>query len=82
MRQRYGDRLFSTYGFKDAFNPSFRGWVDTDYLGIDQGPILAMIENHRTGLVWWTLRKNQYVVRSLRRAGFTGGWLEDAAAIR
>ncbi len=83
MRRRYGDRLFSTYGFKDAFNPSFRGgWVDTDYLGIDQGPILAMIENHRTGLVWRTLRKNPHLLRGLRRAGFTGGWLEDAAAIR
>jgi len=83
MRRRHGDALFSTYGFKDAFNPSFPGgWVDTDYLGIDQGPILAMIENHRTGLVWRTLRKNPHVVRGLRRAGFTGGWLDDAAAIR
>jgi len=93
MRRRYGDRLFSTYGFKDAFNPSFPGlatlrhgrmeagigWVDTDYLGIDQGPILAMIENHRTGLVWRTLRKNPHVVRGLQRAGFRGGWLDEAA---
>ena len=95
MRRTYGDRLFSTYGFLDAFNPSFPGqavlrhgrmepgigWVDTDYLGIDQGPILAMIENHRTGLVWRTLRKSAHVARGLRRAGFTGGWLEDAAPL-
>ena len=93
MRRTYGDRLFSTYGFLDAFNPSFPGqavlrhgrmepgigWVDTDYLGIDQGPILAMIENHRTGLVWRTLRKNPHVVRGLQRAGFRGGWLDEAA---
>jgi hypothetical protein len=81
MRRHHGGALFSTYGFIDAFNPSFPGgWVDTDYLGIDQGPMLAMIENHRTGLVWRTLRRNPHVVRGLRRAGFTGGWLEEAAA--
>lgn len=93
MKDRYGDRLYSTYGFRDAFNPSFTfpgvavergevdpelGWVDVDYLGIDQGPILAMIENHRSGLVWATMRKNPYVVAGLRRAGFTGGWLDEA----
>jgi hypothetical protein len=93
MRRRYGDGLFTPYGFLDAFNPSFPegvplrhgrmvpglGWVDRDALGIDQGPILAMIENHRTGLVWRTMRRNPHVVRGLRRAGFRGGWLEEAA---
>lgn len=90
MRARYGDRLFSTYGFLDAFNPTFTwpvpvqqgtvdpalGWVDGDYLGIDQGPIIAMIENYRTGLIWRLMRNNPHIVRGLRRAGFTGGWLE------
>jgi len=51
------------------------GWFDTDYLGIDQGPILAMIENYRTGLIWQLMGGNQYVVRGLCRAGFSGGWL-------
>lgn len=91
LREHYGDHLFSTYGFLDALNPTFRlpvpvqhgrvdpdlGWVDTDYLGIDQGPILAMAENYRTGLVWRTLRRNPHVVRGLRAAGFTGGWLDS-----
>jgi hypothetical protein len=92
MRDRYGARLYGRYGFFDSFNPTLRdttvalrhgvvdpglGWFDTDYLGIDQGPILAMIENHRSGLVWRTMRKNPYVVRGLRRAGFTGGWLDS-----
>ena len=54
------------------------GWFDVDYLGIDQGPIVAMIENHRSELVWKTMRKNAHVVRGLKRAGFTGGWLEAA----
>ena len=52
------------------------GWFDRDQLGIDQGPIVAMIENYRTGLVWRTMKKNPYVVAGLKRAGFTGGWLD------
>lgn len=93
MRDTYGERIFSTYGFLDALNPTLRlevpvyhghvdpklGWFDTDYLGIDQGPIVAMIENQRSGLVWRIMRGNPYVVRGLRRAGFTGGWLDSAA---
>jgi len=75
MRTRYGDRLYSKYGFVDAFNPAQR-WFDVDYLGIDQGPIIAMIENYRSGLVWKTMRKNPHIVRGLKRAGFTGGWLK------
>ena len=51
------------------------GWVDNDYIGIDQGPILAMIENHRSDLVWSTMRRHPVVRLGLQRAGFTGGWL-------
>jgi len=90
LRRQYGEHIYSTYGFLDSFNPSFDfqvrvqhgrvvpgfGWVDGDYLAIDQGPILAMIENHRTQLVWRVLRKNPYLQAGLRRAGFTGGWLD------
>jgi hypothetical protein len=90
LRTTYGSRLFSKYGFLDSFNPTFRadvpvqhgavdpalGWFDTDYLGIDQGPILIMIENHRTGFVWKMMRKNAHLVRGLRAAGFSGGWLD------
>jgi hypothetical protein len=89
MRNTYGSHLFSTYGFLDAFNPTFTaagrqevgsvdpalGWFDVDYLGIDQGPILAMIENYRTGFVWRVMKRNPHIVRGLKRAGFTGGWL-------
>jgi hypothetical protein len=53
------------------------GWFDTDYLGIDQGPIIAMIENYRTDLVWKTMRKNKYIINGLKKAGFTGGWLDN-----
>lgn len=92
MRERYGDWLFGAYGFFDAFNPTFRfsgqtsagrvvagqGWFDTDYLGIDQGPILAMIANYRDGLIWTYMRKSPYLIRGLRRAGFRGGWLDQS----
>ena len=54
--------------------PGF-GWVDTDYLGIDPGPIVTMIANHRNGLIWQTMRKNPHLRRGLQRAGFQGGWL-------
>jgi hypothetical protein len=90
MSRRYGSNLYSTYGFLDAFNPTLRnaeqlkhghvvpsqGWFDVDYLGIDEGPIVAMIENYRSGLVWKTMRRNPHIVRGLKRAGFTGGWLK------
>ncbi|MBB4079548.1 hypothetical protein GGR28_002173 [Lewinella aquimaris] len=77
------DSLVGPYGFKDAFNPSYtfgegneNGWYDVDYLGIDQGPILIQIENHRSELIWNLMRKNPYIRKGLERAGFTGGWLE------
>lgn len=89
MRERYGAHIYSTYGFLDAFNPSFEydvplkhgrivpgfGWVDTDYLGIDQGPLLAMLGNYRSEVVWRTMRGNAHLRRGLQRAGFAGGWL-------
>lgn len=83
MRRVHGDRLFREYGFTDAFNMTFvtpgtpAGWYDGDYLGIDQGPIGIMIENLRNGFVWEIMKRNPYVIRGLRRAGFTGGWLRN-----
>lgn len=89
MRADHGDNLYQQYGFLDSLNPSLpptvplkhgrhvpgRGWYDGDYLGIDQGPILAMIENHRSGLVWDVMRQSPHIRRGLQRAGFAGGWL-------
>ena len=92
MKNRYGEAVYNEYGFVDAFNPSFRhfenitlrhgqlveglGWFDTDQLGIDQGPILLMIENFRSGLIWDTVKRNPYIIEGLRKAGFTDGWLD------
>jgi hypothetical protein len=93
MKQRYGKYIYNEYGFVDAFNPSFHsrahfrtgklvpalGWVDSEELGIDQGPIVLMIENWRSNFVWKVMKKNPYIRKGLLRAGFTGGWLDKAA---
>lgn len=90
MRSAYGGVLFDRYGFLDSFNPTLRDnhpwprdgrvvpgqtWVDIDYLGIDQGAILLMAENMRSGLIWRLMRTSPVIRRGLERAGFTGGWL-------
>ena len=74
---------FNAYGFKASFNPSHPGqrgnpygwWVSPWHYGLNQGPIILMIENHRTGLVWQLTRRCRYLVDGLRAAGFQGGWL-------
>ncbi len=68
--------LWTKYGFLDAFNLTYvtektpNGWIDGDYLGIDQGPIVIMIENLRSELVWKVMKKNPYVQKGLEKAGF------------
>jgi hypothetical protein len=74
--------MTSEYGFKCSFNPTFndgeqnaRGWISKGYYGLDQGPVVIMIENYRTGFFWELMRKCDYLRDGLRRAGFIGGWL-------
>lgn len=64
-----GDRLWGTYGFYDAFNLTEQ-WVADSYLAIDQGPIIAMIENYRTGLLWDLFMSAPEVKAGLRKLGF------------
>ena len=64
-----GDRLWGTYGFYDAFNLTEQ-WVADAYLAIDQGPIIAMIENYRTGLLWDLFMSAPEVKAGLRKLGF------------
>jgi hypothetical protein len=71
------------YGFKCSYNPTFnsgnsKGWVSKGYYGLDQGPIVMMIENYRSGLIWRLMRRCPFIVDGLRRAGFRGGWLGGA----
>ena len=101
MHARYGAAIYGQYGFLDSFNPTLTApggpallhgrivpglcWVDGDYLGIDQGPIVAMIANHRDGFIW-----NADAAQPLRwstacaapaspAAGWTRGVMTDAA---
>ena len=69
MRTAYGDRIWSRYGFVDAFNPE-TGWVNSDVIGIDLGVTLLQAENARSGLVWAVFMQAPEVQRALARAGF------------
>lgn len=82
MYEEFRTRTWGPYGFRDAFNLE-AGWFDTDYIGIDQGPILLMIENYRTEGVWERFMRNGDVLRALERAGFqaTGTSSEPAATV-
>jgi hypothetical protein len=71
MYNAYGVMLWGKYGFKDAFNLG-QFWWGTDYLGIDQGPIIMMIENHLNGAVWDRFSRNPYLRAGALAAGFTG----------
>jgi hypothetical protein len=70
------------YGFKASYNPTFpvksnnpSGWVSPWHYGLNQGPIVLMIENYHTGLLWRLMRDCPYIAAGLQRAGFNGGWL-------
>ncbi|WP_234571438.1 glucoamylase family protein [Rhodohalobacter sp. 614A] len=65
-----GDKLWGEYGFHDAFNPT-QGWWANSYLAIDQGPIIIMIENHRSGLLWDLFMDAPEVQSALQELGFT-----------
>ncbi len=65
-----GDRLWGDYGFYDAFDPTEGWWADS-YLAIDQGPIICMIENYRSGLLWNLFMSNPKVNAGLTKLGFT-----------
>ena len=69
MKERYGEKIFGKYGFKDAFNLN-KDWVSEEYLGLDEGAFLIAIENYRTGLIWRLMMKNPYIQEGLKRAGF------------
>ncbi|MBC6995020.1 glucoamylase family protein [Neolewinella lacunae] len=64
-----GDKTWGPYGFYDAFNQG-RNWYATSYLAIDQGPIICMIENHRSGLLWDLFMRNPEIAPALEAIGF------------
>ena len=69
IKNRYGQKTWSDYGFVDSFNPLVN-WYDTDVIGIDTGITMVMAENARTAFVWDTFMKNPEAKRAMIRAGF------------
>jgi hypothetical protein len=74
----------SEYGFEASFNLTFpekgkspHGWSSPSIFGLNQGPVVLMIENFQNGLVWNTMRDCPWIVQGLRRLGFSGGWLDS-----
>ena len=69
------------YGFRATFNQTHPdknhpcGWVSPWHYGLNEGPIILMIENYRTGFIWELMRNCPYISKGLRQAGFNGGWL-------
>lgn len=67
---KLGDKLWKQYGFIDAFNLTEK-WYASDFLAIDQGPIIVMIENYRTGLIWDLFMDIPEIQAGLTKLGFT-----------
>ena len=75
--------IANPYGFKASINPLFAGasgdcavgWMSKFHFGINEGPTVLMIENHRSGLIWSLTRRSAPFAAGLRGAGFEGGWL-------
>jgi hypothetical protein len=71
-----GDKLWSQYGFIDAFSES-KNWYAASHLAIDQGPIIIMIENYRTGLLWKLFMSCPEIQKGLKKLGFKSPWLKE-----
>ena len=83
MRDRYPEMLLGQR-YASSFNPGIASaggtaWVSSGHFGLDQGIVLMMIENHRSGLIWRLLRDCPAIRSGLRRAGFRGGWLSGTS---
>lgn len=68
--EKLGDKIWSEYGFVDAFNET-KNWTAASHLAIDQGPIIVMIENYRSGLLWKLFMSCPEIQYGLVRLGFT-----------
>jgi len=77
-------KKYSDYGFDASFNPTFphnginpNGWISPWQFGLNQGPVVIMIENYQTQLIWKIMKQCTYLINGLRKAGFKGGWLDE-----
>jgi hypothetical protein len=70
-----GDKIWGRYGFTDAFNET-QNWYAGSYLAIDQGPIVDMIENYRSGLFWRLFMSCPEIQKGLKKLGFQSPWIK------
>lgn len=70
-----GDKIWGEYGFSDAFSES-TNWYAQSHLAIDQGPIVVMIENYRTGLLWKLFMSCPEIKKGLQKLGFESPWIK------
>ena len=78
-------KMDNPYGLVCSVNFTFRksprrtaGWISEAHFALDQGPVVIMIENYRSGLIWRLMRGCRFLTSGLQRAGFTGGWLSTS----
>ena len=69
------DKLWGEYGFYDAFSET-ANWYTPRYLAIDQGPIVVMMENYRSGLLWNLFMSCPEIKTGLKKLGFESPWLK------
>ena len=69
-----GDKIFKQYGFVDAFSVN-SVWFANSFLAIDEGPIIVMMENYRSGLIWNLFTSCPEVKNGMRSLGFTAPYL-------
>ena len=81
--ERLSLKVRSHYGFDASFNSTYpdtsrnkNGWVSPWIFGLNQGPIILMIENFHSELIWKCVRACPHVITGLRKAGFRDGWLD------
>jgi hypothetical protein len=79
LLREHGEKVWGKYGFVDALNPSL-GWYADTFLAIDQGPIVVMIENHRSGLLWKLFMSVPEVREGLRKLDFTSPHLDGGVS--
>jgi hypothetical protein len=71
-----GNKIWSKYGIVDGFSIHYN-WYAKSHLAIDQGPIIVMIENYRTGLIWKLFMQIPDIQKGLQKLGFTSKWFKE-----
>lgn len=75
LYEKHGDQIWGNYGFSDAFNLD-KDWFSQLVIGIDQGPLLLMIENYRSGLIWKTMKRVDFLQMAMKKVGFRPGTMD------